>query len=358
MQGIEDIAEKVLTGERIAYDDGMRLFRHSNLTDLAVLADFVRRRKHPELIVTYVIGRNINYTNICWVRCKFCAFYRIPGHAEGYVLPHEAIFRKIEELVAVGGTEVLMQGGVNPRLKIEYFEDLLRQIKARYRVHMHSLSVAEVMHIARLSKLGIEETLRRLHAAGLDSLPGAGGEILDDEVRRQIAPYKDTTEEWLGVMCAAQRIGMPTTATMMYGSVERPDHRMNHLQRVRDLQDETGGFTAFIAWSFQPDDTELGGSRASAFDYLRTTAVSRIFLDNIDNMQASWVTQGPKIAQVALGYGLNDYGSTMMEENVVSAAGTQFVMSIEEMERQIRTAGYIPKRRDTYYRLVNTGASG
>jgi len=353
MRGIEDIADKVLQNRRITAEEGMRLFGHHNLTELAALADLVRRRKHPDHIVTYVIGRNINYTNICWVRCKFCAFYRAPGHQEGYVLPHDVIFQKIQELVDVGGTEILMQGGVNPKLKIEYMEDLLRQIKARFPVHMHSLSVIEILHMARLSKLTVEETLKRLRAAGLDSLPGAGAEILSDEVRRQIAPYKDSADEWIEVMRTAQKIGMRTTATMMYGSVESLEHRMEHLQRVRSLQDETRGFTAFIAWSFQPDDTALGGQRASAFDYLRTTAVSRIFLDNIDNMQASWVTQGPKIAQIALGYGLNDYGSTMMEENVVSAAGTKFVMSIEEIERQIRSAGYVPKQRNTCYELLN-----
>ncbi len=352
MRGIEDIAEKVFSGERLAFEEGIRLFRHPNLTDLGILANYVREKKHPERIVTYVVGRNINYTNVCWVRCKFCAFYRVPGDPEGYVLPKAEIFRKIREMCELGGIEVLMQGGLNPKLKIDYYEDLFRSIKERFPVHLHALSPTEIIYIAKISKLSLEETLLRLKEAGLDTIPGGGAEMLIDEVRREIAPYKDKAEEWLGVMRLAHQLGIRTTVTMMYGSVETLEQRVEHLIRVREVQDETGGFTAFIPWSFQPEGTELPVKKATGFDYLRTVAVARLMLDNIDNIQASWVTQGLKIAQIALNFGVNDFGSTMMEENVVSAAGTRFTVSIEEIEQTIRSAGYEPRRRDTLYRLL------
>ncbi|MBI4552300.1 MAG: dehypoxanthine futalosine cyclase [Candidatus Latescibacteria bacterium] len=361
---ITDIAEKVYAGERLTYEDGLRLFHHHNVTELGLLADSVRWTKHPEPVVTYNVGRNINYTNVCWVRCTFCAFYRPPGHAEGYTLSDEEIFRKIDDLVTAGGAEpesceILMQGGLNPKLRIEYYERLFSTVKARYpAVYIHSLSVAEIVYIAHISRLSVEETLVRLRNAGLSSLPGAGAEILDDEVRRVIAYRKETTDEWLDVHRTAHCIGMKSTATMMFGSVETVEHRLRHLLRVRDVQDDArardgGYFTAFIAWSFQPEGTELEGTRkATGYDYLRTVAVARLMLDNIENIQASYVTQGPKIAQIALRYGINDFGSTMMEENVISAGGTSFVMPVQEIERLIRDAGFEPRRRNTRYEAV------
>jgi cyclic dehypoxanthinyl futalosine synthase len=360
-RGIDDLADKVFAGERLTAEDGLRLFEHPNLPELAFLANHVREKLHPATnrLVTYVVGRNINYTNVCWVRCKFCAFYRVPGHAEGYVLSRAQIFEKIQQMADLGGIEILMQGGLNPKLKIEWYEDLLRAIKERfgaYGVILHAFSPAELIYLAKISKLSQAEMFARLKAAGLDSVPGGGAEILTDRVREAISPYKDTADAWLNCMREAHKAGLRTTVTMMYGSVDTPEDRVEHLVRSRELQDETGGFTAFIPWSFQPDGTELPDiERASAFDYLRTVAVSRLLLDNIPHMQASWVTQGPKVAQVALRYGLNDFGSTMMEENVVSSAGCAFTMPIEEMERLIRDAGYTPMRRTTQYRLLPQG---
>jgi len=359
-RSIDDIADKVFANERLTAEEGLRLFQHPNLPELAFLANHVRERLHPDTnrLVTYVVGRNINYTNVCWVRCKFCAFYRIPGNAEGYTLSREQIFEKVQEMVDVGGIEILMQGGLNPKLKIEWYEDLLHAIKEKfgaYGVILHAFSPAELIYIARISKLSQAEMFQRLKAAGLDSVPGGGAEILTDRVRQTISPFKDTADEWLNCMREAHHAGLKSTVTMMYGSVDTLEDRVEHLIRSRDLQDETGGFTAFIPWSFQPDGTELEGERASAFDYLRTVAVARLLLDNIPNMQASWVTQGPKVAQVALRYGLNDFGSTMMEENVVSSAGCAFTMPIEEMERLIQDAGYTPMRRTTQYQLLPKG---
>jgi cyclic dehypoxanthinyl futalosine synthase len=351
---IDDIADKVYNGERITADDALRLFKHPHLPELAELADHVRNVKHPDKIVSYIIGRNINYTNVCWVRCSFCNFYRVPGHEEGYILPRETIFQKIQEMVDVDGIEILMQGGLNPKLKIEWYEDLFRAIMEKFpTVILHALSPAEIIYIKKISKLSMEETLTRLKAAGLHSVPGGGAEILTDRVRNYISEYKDTAAEWLDCMRVAHKVGLRSSATMMYGSVDTLEDRVEHLQKLRDLQDETGGFRAFIAWNYQPDGTELGGTRASAFDYMRTIAVSRIFLDNFDNIQASWVTQGPRIGQLSLRYGVNDFGSTMMEENVVSAAGCVFTVPIEEIERLIVDAGYEPHRRNTRYELLN-----
>ena len=366
---ISDIAAKVDTGERLTADDARRLFAHPNVAELGLLANAVRMRKHPERVVTYNVGRNINYTNVCWVKCDFCAFYRAPGSDEGYTLPDEEIFAKIEELVAFGGdeprsNEILMQGGLNPKLRLDYYESLFAQIRQRYpSVQQHCLSATEIIYIAKLSKLPLDETIGRLRDAGLDSIPGAGAEILNDDVRDVIGFRKDRTQEWLDVHRIAHSLGMRTTATMMYGHVETTEHRIEHLQHIRDLQDEAGGFTAFITWNFQPDATDLGadpdrwsGAKATGFDHLRTVAISRMFLDNIDHFQASWVTQGPKIAQVSLQYGVDDFGSTMLEENVVSAAGTSHTseMDLANMHRLIRDAGYEPKRRNTAYGLVAT----
>ena len=366
---IQDIAEKISTGERLSADDARRLFAHPNVAELGMLANAVRMRKHPESVVTYNVGRNINYTNVCWVKCDFCAFYRAPGSDEGYTLPHEEIFAKIDELVGSGGdepksNEILMQGGLNPKLRLPYYEDLFSEIRQRFpSVQQHCLSATEIIYIAHLSKLSLDETIRRLRDAGLDSIPGAGAEILNDDVRDIIGFRKDRTQEWLDVHRIAHGLGMRTTATMMYGHVETIEHRLEHLQHIRDLQDENCGFTAFITWNFQPDATDLGadperwnGVKATGFDYLRTIAVSRLFLDNIDHFQASWVTQGPKIAQVSLQYGVDDFGSTMLEANVVSAAGTSHTNEVDlpNMLRLIRDAGYQPQRRDTRYESVAT----
>ncbi len=365
---IDDIAKKIYNEERISSADAARLFEHPNVTELGLLADFVRQKKWPTDQVSYNIGRNINYTNVCWVKCDFCAFYRAPGSDEGYVLPNEQIFEKIEEMVVLGGNvvksnEILMQGGLNPKLRVEYYEELFSAIRERYpQVHQHCLSATEIIYIAHISKLSLEDCIRRLRDAGLDSIPGAGAEILSDDVRDIIGFRKDRVDEWLAVHRIAHKLGMHTSATMMYGHVETIEQRIQHLEHIRNLQDETGGFTAFIAWNFQPDYTDLGGDlsrwngkKATGYDYLRTIAISRLFLDNIPSFQASWVTQGAKIAQVSLKYGVNDFGSTMMEENVVSAAGTSHTgaMTLQTMLRLIEDAGYRAVRRNTRYDLVN-----
>jgi len=351
---IESIADKVERNERVSAEDARFLFHHPNPLDLANLADMRRQQKAPGRSVTYVIGRILNYTNVCWVRCKFCAFYRIPGHEEGYLLPDETILDKVQDTVDRGGVEILFQGGLNPKLKIDYYERIFSKIMDRFPgVILHALSPAEIIYIAHLSKLSLPETLQKLHTAGLHSIPGAGGEILVDRVRNIIAPYKDTTEEWLECMRAASALGIRSTASMMFGHVETLEERVEHLCRIRDLQDETNAFRAFIAWSFQPEDTQLPiPQKASSFDYLRTIAVARVFLDNIDNLQVSILTQGPKIAQIALGYGANDLGSVMIEENVVSAAGNKFIVDAAEFERLISDARYKPLRRNTRYELV------
>lgn len=351
---IDSIADKVFANERITAQDALFLFRHPNLIDLATLANHRRQQRVPGRDVTYIIGRILNYTNVCWVRCKFCAFYRVPGHDEGYLLSDEQILEKVGDTVAQGGVEILFQGGLNPKLKIDYYERIFRLIHERYpQVILHALSPAEIIYIAHISKLRLEECLARLHAAGLHSIPGAGGEILVDRVRKIIAPYKDTTDEWLACMRTASRLGIRSTASMMFGHVETLEDRVEHLGRIRDLQDECAPFRAFITWNFQPEETDLViPQKASGFDYLRTVAVGRIFLDNIDNLQVSILTQGPKIAQTALEYGANDFGSVMIEENVVSAAGNKFILNAQEFERLIRAAGYTPHRRNTRYELV------
>lgn len=351
---VERIADKVYEGEPLTFEEGVWLLRYPRLPEIAALANAVRERIHPERIVTYVVGRIINYTNVCWVRCKFCSFYRVPGHDEGYTLSLDEIFAKIQELVDKGGVEVLIQGGLNPRLKLDYYENLFASIRERFpQVIIHALSPTEIIYIAHISRLSIEQTLRRLQQAGLQSIPGGGGEILVDRVRRQIAPYKHTVDEWLDCMRIAHELGIYSTATMMFGHVETIEDRIEHLLRVRELQAETGGFRAFIAWNFQPEETELPHiKKATGYDYLRTVAVARLMLHNVPNLQASILTQGPKITQIALGYGINDLGSTMIEENVVSAAGSKFIPTAAEMERLIRDAGYEPRRRNTRYELL------
>ena len=328
------------------------------LVPIGRAADELRGRRTDPGRVTFIIDRNLNYTNICHTDCDFCAFYRSPGDTrEGYLLPKPVIYKKIEETLELGGTGLLMQGGHHPDLGIEFYEDLFKSIKSRYPIHLHALSPPEIQHISRRSKLTIPETLTRLRDAGLDSVPGGGGEILVDRVRDIIAPKKTKSEEWLGVMREAHRLGISTTATMMYGHVETVSERVDHMRKIRALQDEMQGFRAFISWTFQDDGNRSGHkvpreSMPTSFDYLLTQAVSRIYLDNVDHIQSSWVTQGMKIGQVALGFGADDLGSIMIEENVVSAAGTTHRASADDFVRVIRAMGKIPVQRDTLYRDV------
>ncbi len=335
----------------------LEMFQSDDLIGIGMEADAVRRRLHPEGTVTYIIDRNINYTNFCTEYCTFCAFYRpLKGKmaAEGYILDFETIYEKIRETVEVGGTGVLMQGGLHPDLKIEWHEQMLRGIKERFpKVHMHCYSASEILAIAEYSALSVEDTIKRLRDAGLDSIPGGGAEILDDEVRYKIARLKCLSEDWLTVHRTAHKLGMRTTATMMFGVGETYEHRINHFQKVYDLQEETGGFTAFIPWTFQPKHTALGGrgwDEATSVEYLKTLAISRLYLSNFLNVQSSWVTQGLKVCQMGLRFGGNDVGSVMLEENVVKAAGTSNCTTEEELRRIIRDAGFRPAQRDTLYR--------
>jgi cyclic dehypoxanthinyl futalosine synthase len=353
-----EILEKAVEGERITEDDALTLLRSRDLVAVGRAAQQIRERKVDPGRITFIVDRNLNYTNVCYTDCDFCAFYRRPGDRnEGYLLPKPVIFKKIEETLAIGGTGLLMQGGHHPDLGVEYYEDLFRSIKARYPIHLHALSPSEIQHAARRSKLTIWETLSRLRDAGLDSIPGGGAEILVDRVRRIISPKKTTSAEWLDVMRHAHRLGMSTTATMMYGHVETLEERVEHMRLIRELQDSTRGFRAFISWTFQDDGNRLGErvpreAMPTSFDYLLTQAVSRIYLDNVDHIQSSWVTQGLKIGQVALGFGADDMGSVMIEENVVSAAGTTYRTSTEELVHLIRRLGKTPVQRDTLYRDV------
>jgi len=349
---LKKIVDKVSKAKRLDANKGLALFKHADLLTLGELANGVRKRLHPERLVTFIVDRNINYTNICVNKCKFCAFYREAESPDAYILSREEIFTKIEETLAQGGTQILMQGGVHPDLGIEYFEDLFRSIKAYYAIQIHSLSPSEISYVAKKANLSIKDALTRLKAAGLDSIPGGGAEILVDRVRKKVSPNKIRWRQWADVMRAAHKLGMPTTATMMFGSVETDKEIMEHLLRLRDIQDETGGFTAFIPWTYQPGNTELGGRSATAVEYLKVLALSRIMLDNFDNIQASWVTQGAKIAQVALEFGANDFGSTMIEENVVAAAGITFRMTKQEIVNIIHDAGYVPAQRDTRYNIL------
>jgi len=351
---IHTVAEKVIAGERIDAGEALFLYRKAATALLGQLAESVRQRKHPERIVSYIIDRNVNYTNVCVAKCNFCAFYRPVGSSEGYVLGFDELFRKIDETMAVGGVQLLLQGGHNPDLPLTWYEDLFRAIKERYPAFkLHALSPPEVIHLSRLSQLPVPDVLERLIAAGLDSVPGGGAEILVDRVRTLLhCVGKATADEWLDVMRHAHRAGLRTTATMMYGTVETDEERIEHLMRLRSLQDETGGFTAFITWSYQPAHTELAGTEATGVDYLRTLALSRLVLDNFDNLQASWVTQGGKVGQLSLAYGANDMGSVMIEENVVRAAGASYCMDEVEIVRNIEDAGFTAKRRNMHYELL------
>ena len=352
------ILEKALNGERISPEEAVRLFKTTDMLLLGNIASRISRKKLKERVVTYIVDRNINYTNICITDCAFCAFYRKEDDEEAYVHPFETIAGKIEETIALGGRQILLQGGHNINLKIDYFEDLFRRIKERFGIHLHALSPPEIVHTAKISKLAIVDTLNRLNDAGLDSIPGGGAEILVDRVRQKISPHKCSTREWLDVMDCAHGMNIPTTATMMFGHVETVEDRVEHLRRIRDQQDKTMGFTAFIPWPFQPGRTELGldhdiSSQVTGLDYLKTLAISRIFLDNFDNLQSSWVTQGPKVGQMALYYGANDMGSTMLEENVVRAAGTVHCLNEEDIRRIITDSGFKPQRRNMRYERVN-----
>jgi cyclic dehypoxanthinyl futalosine synthase len=351
---MQDIIRKVGDGGRVSADEAIALYLHAPTHVLGRLAGDIRLRKHPDRTVTYIIDRNVNYTNVCVAKCNFCAFYREVGSSEGYVLGFDEIFRKIDETIEVGGVQLLLQGGHNPDLPLTWYEDLFRAIKARYPdFKLHALSPPEVIHLSRLSQLCVPDVIDRLVAAGLDSIPGGGAEVLVDRVRQLLHCYgKATADEWLDVMRHAHRRGLRTTATMMYGTVETPDERIEHMMRLRDLQDETGGFTAFITWSFQPDHTELGGAEATGIDYLRTLAIARIVLDNVDNLQASWVTQGGKVGQLSLAYGANDMGSVMIEENVVRAAGAAYCMDEIEIVRNVEDAGFVAKRRNMHYDVL------
>jgi cyclic dehypoxanthinyl futalosine synthase len=353
---IQAILDRVLAGARLSAEDCTRLLESNEIARIGVAADEIRRRRHPEDIVTYIIDRNINYTNVCNVVCTFCAFYRRPGAADTYVQTVDEICARIDETIALGGTGVLMQGGLHPDFGIEWYEDLLRTLHAKYPdFQLHCFSPPEIHNIHLISGLSYETIMGRLKEAGLYSLPGGGGEILDDEVRKRVST-KCTTDEWLAVMRAVHAVGLRSTATMMFGIGDRVEHRVRHLQRIRDLQDETGGFTAFIPWTFQRENTALGRrikDEPTGVDYLKMLSVSRLFLDNIEHLQSSWLTQGLRLGQVALRFGADDMGSIMIEENVVSAAGAHNRADEKMLRYLIREAGFTPQQRDILYRHVH-----
>ncbi len=359
---IDSIIDKVKSSHRISEEDALILFKEADLLTLGELADEMRKRLHPDNMVTFVVDRNINYTNICINRCKFCAFYRDRDDKEAYIISEDEIYKKIQEAIDLDATQILLQGGLHPELDITYFEGLFKKIKNRFNIHLHALSPPEINYIARQAGLTIKEALIKLKAAGLDSIPGGGAEILIDRVRNLISPRKIKSAEWAEVMLEAHRLGIPTTATMMFGSIETPEDIIGHLSLIRDMQDKASGFTAFIPWSFQPGNTEIGSKRvkghgsyfyaATGVDYLKILALSRIFLDNFKNIQASWVTQGAKLAQAALRFGANDMGSTMLEENVVAAAGVSFRISKDELIAIIKDAGFMPAQRNTVYQIM------
>ncbi|WP_320176287.1 cyclic dehypoxanthinyl futalosine synthase [Maridesulfovibrio sp.] len=348
-----EIGKKVEAGERINFDEAVTLMEKADLFDLGSLAHSIRMKKHPAPNVTYVIDRNINYSNICDCGCRFCAFYVAPGKDGGFIISREELGQKIQETIELGGTQILMQGGHHPDLPLSFYEEMLAFIKDNYPVHIHAFSPPEVVYWSELNGISIKEVLERLIKAGLASIPGGGAEILVDEIRSKIAPNKCSTAKWLEVMETAHNLGLRTTATMMFGHEEQPVDRIKHLFALREVQDRTGGFTAFIPWTFQPDNTNIPKARKmTSVEYLRMLAVSRIVLDNFDNVQVSWVTMGPKISQLALFYGGNDFGSTMIEENVVKAAGVSFRLSEAEIHNLIRKAGFVPKQRLMDYTLA------
>ncbi|MCC6979708.1 MAG: dehypoxanthine futalosine cyclase [Candidatus Melainabacteria bacterium] len=354
---VKQLLQKAIAGGRLDFHEGVKVFNEASLMDIGYAANEVRRRFHPDdQPITYVIDRNVNYTNVCDAYCTFCAFYAPPGSDKGYVLPYETIKEKVTELVDCGGTQLLLQGGHNPDLGIEYYEELLSKLKSDFpKLTLHALSPSEIDHITRTSNLSLEETLKRLVAAGLTSIPGGGAEVLSERVKKIISPLKIPASRWLEVMEAAHKMGVRTTSTMMYGSVDTIEDRIEHLVKLRDLQDRAEGFTAFIAWSFQPGGTPLGKkvkNLTTATEYLRMVAVSRLMLDNIRNIQSSWVTQGSALGQTAFAFGANDFGGTMMEENVVSAAGTRCDVTLDDMIRCIHAAGFDAAQRDTQYNIL------
>ena len=338
--------------ERMGPAEAVDLLENASLIELGQMADACRRKKHPEGQVSFVVDRNINYTNVCSCQCKFCAFYARPEDERGYVLSREVLAEKIDETLALGGTQILLQGGMNPLLDLAWYEELLGWIDTHFPIHVHGFSPPEIAWLSRKSGLAIDETIARLQAAGLKSIPGGGAEILVDRVRRHISPNKCSANTWLEVMRKAHQLGMRSSATMMFGHVESSWELVEHLEKIRALQDETGGFTAFIPWTFQPTHTALDAPKASSSSYLKVLALSRIYLDNIDNIQASWVTQGEKVAQVALFFGANDMGSTMIEENVVAAAGVNHMLPKEALVRVVKSAGFSPVQRDCFYNTI------
>jgi len=351
---IAELLQKAINGKRITPEEGLLLLEKADILSLGEVANKVCNKLHPESYRTFNIDRNINYTNICAAVCDFCAFYRKSSDADAYILPREEIYKKIEETIALGGDQTLLQGGLHPTLKLEWYEDLLRDLKTRYpKFNLHAFSPPEIWHFHKLNKLSLKEVLQRLKDAGLGSLPGGGGEILADRVRKLLTKNKCLTEEWLEVHRVWHNLGGKSTCTMMFGHVETLAERIEHLEKLRQLQDETGGFTAFICWTFQPENTEMAHiSPTGGVEYLRTQALARIYLDNIPNIQSSWVTQGGKIGQLALQFGANDMGSLMIEENVVSSAGTVYHLSLDEIKSSIRELGYLPKQRNVFYQLI------
>jgi len=349
---ISKLLNDIATGQRMSEEDFSTLYQQGDLLEIARAANQVRDRRFPNDIISFVIDRNINYTNICSCACKFCAFYRKPDDEDAYVIDQDALFAKVDEAIELGATQLMIQGGLNEALNIDFYEDMFRSIKSRYSITIHSLTAPEIVFIAEQSGLSLRETLQRLQAAGLDSLPGGGAEVLHDEVRFQISPNKIKSAQWLEVMKTAHEIGMPSTATMMMGSVDKLEHRIHHLQKIRELQDETRGFRAFIAWSYQPGNNELLGKKISTMQYLRFLALARLYLDNIDHIQGSWVTQGKRIGQLTLFFGADDLGSIMIEENVVRSAGLTYKMQREEMIGLIQAAGKVAAQRDTQYNLL------
>ncbi len=355
---IDRTLQKAIDGGRLSAAEGLALFACRDLPKLGRAADAVCRRLHPEPYRTFNIDRNINYTNVCAAVCDFCAFYRKSGDADAYVLSREVLYQKIEETIALGGDQVLMQGGMHPSLRLEWYEDLLRDLRARFpQVNLHAFSPPEIWHFHRLNKIPLREVLQRLKDAGLGSLPGGGGEILVDRVRKAMTVNKCLTDEWLEVQRVWHQLGGRSTCTMMFGHIETAAERIETLDRLRQLQDETAGFTAFICWTFQPENTAMADvPPAGAFEYLKTQAIARLYLDNIPNIQSSWVTQGPKIGQLALLFGANDMGSLMIEENVVASAGTVYYLNLDEIKRAIREAGYIPRQRNVFYQYIDDEA--
>lgn len=337
--------------KRISFQEGVDLYNNADILELGRMADDIRKEKHPENIVTFVIDRNINYTNICTCKCKFCAFYKNEGEEGGYVISKEELAQKIQETLDLGGSQILLQGGLHPEYKIDFYEDMLKYMKT-FPVWLHAFSPPEIHHIAKMSGLTIAYTIKRLVAAGLDSIPGGGAEILDDEARKNVSPNKINSAAWLSVMEEAHKQGLKTTATMMFRKKDAAEIIVGHFDKIRSLQDKTGGFTAFIPWPFQPGNSELDDEAVTAVEYLRVLALARIYLDNIPNIQVSWVTQGAKVAQIGLFFGGNDFGSVMIEENVVRAAGANFRLKTEEIKHIIKTAGFTPKVRNMQYDII------